>query len=165
MDAKLKRYKDDRGNSVIDFQLGTTPESRDLPIRAGVWLLDEMSNPDRFSEDYANSTINIEDVGAWYASRSIIIFTDENRRNSFIDVVSGDEEVFQRAVVAATLQRGTIPSLPDTGNLWAELLVDETAAAEFNSTLQKNIQDLANTLSYKPNYEVRGSSLVVSIGD
>lgn len=78
-------------------------------------------------------------------------------------ITSPTAEEKQRAVVAAFLQKGTIPQLPDTGTDWAGLLTDKTTAAQVRADVLDNIHNLADTYAYAPVYSTKDNKLIVSI--
>lgn len=162
MGVAIQFVTDEYGHTTYDFKLGVSPEDDTLPVRAGVWYLDEMSEPDRFSYEDGDA-LRCEDAASLVSSKHWIISTVNDRRNNYIPQVSGTEETFQRAMLALMTQRGTIPQLAETGNYHAELLTGQIDFAEYNSTLISNIRDLANTLTWSPSYSVVDGKVEVNL--
>lgn len=77
--------------------------------------------------------------------------------------LDGTSEIKQRAILAASLQRGTVPPLRETGNRTAELLTEQINLNEYLNKMQNNIRDLAQTLEYKPTLSVDGDALNLRI--
>lgn len=80
-----------------------------------------------------------------------------------LKTIFGENEIEQRAILSAFLQKGSIPQLPETGVEWAEFVTGDITPAEINSQVLKSIHECANTYSYLPYYSYIDDKLLVSI--
>lgn len=83
--------------------------------------------------------------------------------NGLIRTVELEPETKQRAVVAAYLQRGTIPQLPSTGNPIVEMLSGSASPVELDASIRTNILDLSGSGLYGPTYTVEGNKVIIDI--
>ncbi len=79
-------------------------------------------------------------------------------------IVSGEDELLQRAQIAAFLQKGSIPLMPDTGNDWLKYFMHEVSFVELDAQIRQNMILLTESHNYVPSYVIQGDamSLVVT---
>lgn len=163
MDVQLTEAKDENGNYCWDLDVTTVSYDGGIPIRDNTWFLNDMSEPTRFIRFDLDDSLVIEDENAYIFGNTLYMTTDTATAGLWIKDLFQQPEIQQRALVAAGLQRGTIPSMPDTGNYTAEFLTEGVTASVYNRKVLENIQELAGTLSYKPHYAVQNGALIMTI--
>ena len=162
MDIKVDVLTDKSGTTYLDLCPAMSPTGHTLPVRSGIWLLDEMRSTATFQ--IQGNTLKIDDPLAYMDAGTLVMETDATVRTTVLQQLSGEKQTEQRAFLAVFLQKGSIPQLPDTGNFAAELLTGQHDMAEYNAQALQNIQDLAGTLAYKPNYVVKDGMVYVEVG-
>lgn len=80
-----------------------------------------------------------------------------------LDLLFGEAEIKQRAIVASFTQKGTIPQLPNTGVEWVEMITSSVPPSEVNSQIIKQIRECADTYTYSPKYSTLNGELIVTI--
>ena len=83
--------------------------------------------------------------------------------NGCLQEIFAENAVKQRAVLISSIQKGTIPQIPDVGVEWAELITGQTSPAEINSQIMDVMHKYADTYNYVPKYEVENNRLTVTI--
>ena len=74
-----------------------------------------------------------------------------------------ENAVKQRAVLISSVQKGTIPQLPEVGVEWTEFITGQVSPAEINSQIMDVMHRYADTYNYVPKYETENDRLVVTI--
>lgn len=77
--------------------------------------------------------------------------------------VTGDNELFQRAHVAAFLQKGSIPLLEDTGNDWLKYFMHEVSFTELDSQIRQNMILLTESHNFVPAYNITGDAMSLTV--
>lgn len=78
-------------------------------------------------------------------------------------IVSGDNELLQRAQIAAFLQKGSIPLIPDTGNDWLKYFMHEVSFIELDAQIRQNMILLTESHNYVPTYTVQGDAMTLTV--
>lgn len=76
---------------------------------------------------------------------------------------TGDEELRQRAYIAAYLQKSTIPGLEDTGIDWPGALTGSLNPRELDSQIRESMYEFTGDTRFVPYYFVRNNRLQLSI--
>lgn len=84
-------------------------------------------------------------------------------KNGRVQTLTNTAEVQQRAVVAAYIQKGTIPQLVETGVPWLEVVTGETNILEADAQIRANIQEMSGSYSLLPVYSVEKNKLLCTI--
>lgn len=77
--------------------------------------------------------------------------------------VDGDEEIDQRADIAASLESGSVPLVENQGVDWLGLLFKEKSLLEIDSQIRKNLGTFVDDVSYAPIYTKEGDVLKVQL--
>ena len=77
--------------------------------------------------------------------------------------VTGDNELTQRAMVAAFIQKNTIPLLPDLGNDWTKYLTGEISLSEIDAQVRSSINLLMDRLDFVPFYSIDNNRAAFTI--
>ncbi len=83
--------------------------------------------------------------------------------NGKVPILTGDNENAQAANMAAFLQRGTIPQLPDEGVQWVEYFMGEVTFGDIDNQIKNNLMKL-DLVDYFPQYEIVNDQLLTKIG-
>ena len=68
--------------------------------------------------------------------------------------VDGTNELIQRALTAAFLQKNTIPLLPEVGGEWTRYITGEISLPEMDAQVRANINLFMDRLDYVPFYNI-----------
>ncbi len=82
--------------------------------------------------------------------------------NGACPLLTGDDESVQLAAMAAYIQVGTIPQLPDVGVPWTEFLTGTANGGDLDAAIRKNVA-AAGQSEYNPDYEIFNNQLVVTM--
>lgn len=69
----------------------------------------------------------------------------------------------QRAVIAAFIQKGTVPQMPSLGNQWAELLTGGIMPSALNAQVKSSIIDITGQAKFMPKYSSKEGKLIVEV--
>jgi len=75
----------------------------------------------------------------------------------------GDNEWIQRAMLAALLQKKTIPMLPTLGNDWTDYTTGKISLPEIDTQIRLAINTLLGRYDYIPYYNIDGEKITFSI--
>ena len=87
---------------------------------------------------------------------------DFDVQNGLVPLISGDLESVQAASMAAFLQVGTIPQLPDVGVPWAEFLTGIATFGDIDAAIRKAALS-ANVSNFSPEYDFENGRLTVTM--
>ena len=77
--------------------------------------------------------------------------------------VHNQEEIKQRAFIAAYLQKYTIPGLEDTGVDWTGALTEQINPRELDAQIRENMYVFTGSTRFVPFYYVKNGRLQLSI--
>jgi hypothetical protein len=80
-----------------------------------------------------------------------------------VPILTGSQEEAQAANMAAFLQRGTIPQLPEEGVQWVEYFMGEVTFGDIDNQIKNNLMKI-DLVDYFPTYEIVNDALVTNIG-
>lgn len=101
-----------------------------------------------------------EDITQGYENAWDFVITSSGE----LETCDGTYEEKQRAILAAFLQKGTIPQL-NIGNEWVELLTKQTDINSVVQGVQQNIQTLAQSMNFTPEITVVGDKIFLEVSD
>ena len=80
-----------------------------------------------------------------------------------VPIISGTDEDAQAATMAAFLQVGTIPQLPEEGVDWVGYTMGEASFNEIDNKIKANLSSIGLT-DYCPTYDLVNDTLVTNVG-
>ena len=80
-----------------------------------------------------------------------------------VPIIDGEQERAQSANMAAFIQRGTIPQLPDDGVQWVEYFMGEVTFSDIDNQIKNNLMQI-DAVDYFPTYEIVNDQLITSVG-
>jgi hypothetical protein len=83
--------------------------------------------------------------------------------NGIVPIIEGEEENAQAATIAAFLQVGTIPQLPEEGVDWTGFFTGGVPFNEIDNTIKNNLARIG-LVDYYPTYDTINDSLVAQVG-
>lgn len=87
---------------------------------------------------------------------------DFDVQNGSVALISGDLADVQAASMAAFLQVGTIPQLPDVGVPWVEFLTGQATFGDIDAAIRK-AAFTANVSNFAPQYDFENGRLTVTM--
>jgi len=83
--------------------------------------------------------------------------------DGIVPILEGTLEESQSATMAAFIQRGTIPQLPEIGVQWVEYFMSEVPFNEIDNQIKNNL-NLLSLIDYYPTYDFINDQLVAKVG-
>lgn len=83
--------------------------------------------------------------------------------DNIVPIISGDREDVQIATLAAFLQLGSIPQLPDMGVSWTDYLTGDKTFGELDAQIRQSIR-MSGKTEYMPIYSIIGDRLTLNVG-
>ena len=83
--------------------------------------------------------------------------------NGIVPIIEDDQEDAQAASMAAYLQAGTIPQLPDEGVDWVGFFTGDTPFNEVDNQIKNNLFAIS-LIDYYPTYDTVNDALVAQVG-
>ena len=83
--------------------------------------------------------------------------------NGIVPILEGEQEKAQSATMAAFLQLGTIPQLPEEGVDWTGFFTGDVPFNEIDNSIKNNLATLG-LVDYYPTYDTINDSLVAQVG-
>jgi hypothetical protein len=87
---------------------------------------------------------------------------DVKVENGIVPIIHDDEEDLQTATLAAFLDKGTIPLLPDMGVPWTDFMGGNISFGDLDNDIRVAIRD-AGQDTYEPVYSLENGRLVVGV--
>ena len=82
--------------------------------------------------------------------------------SGIVPILEGSQEDSQAAAIAAFIQLGTIPQLPDTGVPWVEFFTGEIQFNQVDSSIKSALNKLG-LISFYPQYDLVNGNLVAKV--
>lgn len=83
--------------------------------------------------------------------------------DGIVPIITGDEENLQQATLAAFLDKGTIPLLPDLGVPWTDFFTNKVSFGELDMDIRESLNK-SNKTTYYPKYYIENDKLTMNIG-
>ena len=87
---------------------------------------------------------------------------DVEVRGGVVPIISGEKEETQTATLAAFLELGTIPQLPEAGVDWAGFLTGAKMFGDIDVEIREALR-MAGREDYFPNYQIEGDRLTLTV--
>ena len=87
---------------------------------------------------------------------------DVNVVNGVVPLISGELERIQTAAMAAFIQVGSVPQLPEVGVPWAEFQTGGATFGDIDAAIRKAAQ-ASNVSDFTPNYDFENGRLTVTM--
>ena len=97
------------------------------------------------------------------SSASVYQTWDYYVQDGIVPIITGDQENQQAAAMAAFIQIGTIPQLPEEGVDWTGYFTGDVPFNEIDNSIKNNLSKLG-LVDYYPTYETVNDSLVAKVG-
>jgi len=83
--------------------------------------------------------------------------------NGLPATLTGDNELTQRAMMAAFIQTNTIPLLEATGNNWTKYVTGEISLSEIDAQVRASVNLLMDRLDFVPFYNIKNNQVTFTI--
>jgi len=82
--------------------------------------------------------------------------------NGIVPILEDSPEDEQAAMIAAYLQKGTVPQLPDSGIPWVEFFTGEVQFNEVDGAIKQALNSIGLT-SFYPSYDLVNDNLICKV--
>ena len=82
--------------------------------------------------------------------------------DGIVPILEGSQEESQTAMIAAYLQKGTIPQLPETGIPWVEFFTGQVQFNEVDGAIKNALNQVGLTQFY-PTYDLVNDNLIATV--
>ena len=79
-----------------------------------------------------------------------------------VPILKDEEENIQQAILAAFIEKGTVPELPDVGIEWTNYLTGTLTFGELNAQIKQSLSN-AEKDEFRPKYMIDNDKLIMSV--
>ena len=82
--------------------------------------------------------------------------------NGIVPILKDEEENIQQAILAAFIEKGTVPEMPDVGIEWTNYLTGDLTFGELNAQIRQSLSN-AEKDEFRPEYLIDDDKLTMTV--